>query len=93
MAHRFVPLLLLFLLAAVHAQIWGGRGSIPDVAELRLNLAEQLAANEQAQLRNTQLASEVRDLQDGLEMVEELARYELGMVRPNEIFVQVVRGN
>jgi cell division protein FtsB len=93
MAHRLVPLLLLVLLAVVHVQIWWGRGSITDVAELRLNLAEQQAANDQARLRNTQLSSEVRDLQDGLEMVEELARYELGMVKPNEIFVQVVPGN
>ena len=43
----------------------------------------------QAQQANEQLASEVRDLKEGLEMVEEKARMELGMVKPNEVFVNV----
>ncbi|MDP1783744.1 MAG: septum formation initiator family protein, partial [Hydrogenophaga sp.] len=38
-----------------------------------------------------QLVSEVRDLQEGLDMVEELARAELGMVKPNEIFLQIAQ--
>ena len=44
--------------------------------------------NQQAQGENERLASEVRDLKEGLDMVEEKARSELGMVKPNEIFVQ-----
>ena len=47
--------------------------------------------NTQAQLRNDQLTAEVRDLKEGLEMVEEKARYELGMIKPNEIFVQFTK--
>ena len=42
-------------------------------------------------LANGQLAAEVRDLKEGLEMVEEKARMELGMVKTNEIFVQISR--
>ena len=42
-----------------------------------------------AQLQNGTLAAEVRDLKEGLEMVEEKARLELGMVKPNEIYVQI----
>jgi cell division protein FtsB len=53
------------------------------------DLSEQLARNEQAKSRNEQLQAEVRDLKEGLEIVEEKARTELGMVKPNEIFVQV----
>jgi hypothetical protein len=49
------------------------------------------AHNQQAQLANGQLAAEVRDLKEGLEMVEEKARMELGMVRANEIYVQISR--
>ena len=45
--------------------------------------------NQEAKLRNEQLGNEVRDLQEGLDMVEELARQDLGMVKPNEIFVQI----
>ena len=89
MSARWVPLLLIALLALVHAQLWLGRGSIPHVAELQHKLAQQKVENAQAQQVNDRLNSEVRDLKEGMEMVEEKARSELGMVRPNEIFVQV----
>ena len=52
-------------------------------------LDEQRVKNIKAQVGNDQLAAEVRDLKEGLEMVEEKARSELGMIKPNEIFVQV----
>ena len=50
---------------------------------------EQQRKNTKVQLANDLLAAEVRDLKEGLEMVEEKARQELGMVKPNEIFVHV----
>lgn len=59
--------------------------------EMQQRLDEQLAKNAQAQVSNEQLAAEVRDLREGLEMVEEKARMELGMVKPNEIFVQIAK--
>jgi cell division protein FtsB len=88
-ANRLIPVLLIALLAIVHAQLWYGRGSIASVAEMERKLEAQKAANAKAQQANEQLASEVRDLKEGLETVEEKARMELGMVKPNEIFVQV----
>ncbi len=89
MGSRIVPAILLLLLVLFHAQLWMGRGSVPSVREMQQRLDEQLAKNAQAQLANDQLAAEVKDLQEGLEMVEEKARSELGMVKPNEIFVQI----
>ena len=89
MGNRFVPAILVLLLALFHAQLWTGRGSIPTVREMQLRLDEQLARNKEAEARNEQLAAEVKDLQEGLQMVEEKARSELGMVKPNEMFVQV----
>ncbi len=89
MGRRVVPAFLLLLLLVVQAQIWFGRGSVPAVARLTEQLHAQDQLNEQAQLVNDQLAAEVRDLKEGLEMVEEKARLELGMVKPNEIFVQI----
>ena len=82
MTSRIVPAVLLVLLVVIHAQLWVGRGSLPNVTALQ-------PANAQARLTNEQLASEVEDLRAGLGMVEERARIELGMVKPNEIFVQV----
>jgi cell division protein FtsB len=52
-------------------------------------LQAQQQANDTARLRNQRLAAEVSDLKEGLEMVEEKARSELGMVKPDEILVQL----
>ena len=89
MGNRLVPALLIVLLAIVHAQLWFGRGSIGNVAVMRQKLEAQKAANTQAQEANERLASEVRDLKEGLEIVEEKARSELGMVKPDEILVNI----
>ncbi|HNR82243.1 septum formation initiator family protein [Ottowia sp.] len=89
MTSRVVPAILLLLLVVIHAQLWVGRGSLPNVSALQRKLDQQRSANQQARRVNEQLASEVEDLRAGLGMVEERARIELGMVKPNEIFVQV----
>lgn len=83
------PAVLLLLLAIVQAQLWFGRGSLPAVARLTEQLDAQNQQNKQAQLANDRLAAEVRDLKEGLDMVEEKARRELGMVKPNEIYVHI----
>ena len=88
---RWVTALLVGLLVVVHGQMWFGRGSVTQVQELRNELATQKQANELARQQSEQLVNEVRDLREGLDMVEEKARSELGMVKPNEIFVQVQR--
>jgi cell division protein FtsB len=88
---RWVTALLVGLLVVIHGQMWFGRGSVTQVQELRNELAALKQANELARQQNEQLANEVRDLREGLEMVEEKARSELGMVKPNEIFVQIQR--
>jgi cell division protein FtsB len=86
---RFITLLLLGLLGLVQAELWFGGGGVPRVMELQARLKTQNAANELARKRNDQLLAEVRDLKEGLEMVEEKARYELGMLKPDEILVQI----
>ena len=88
---RAVAVLLIGLLAVIQAQLWLGRGSVGDVAHLRQKLEDQKAHNALAQQANGQLAAEVRDLHEGLDMVEEKARGELGMVKPNEILVQIAK--
>ena len=89
MGRRHVPAVLLVLLLALQAQLWFGRGSIPNVAQLTQELEQQKQSNAQAVLANERLDAEIRDLREGLETVEEKARMELGMVKPNEIFVQL----
>lgn len=86
---KIVTAALAVLLALVHAELWFGDTGVPRVFDLRERMREQDSANQQARLRNAQLVAEVRDLREGLEMVEEKARAELGMIKPDEILVQV----
>jgi cell division protein FtsB len=88
---RTVTLLLLGLLAIIHAELWFGKGGVPRVRELRAKLAVQDKENAAATARNMQLKAEVLDLKEGLAMVEEKARFELGMLKPNEIYVQITQ--
>lgn len=91
MENRFVPALLISLLLILHAQLWFGRGSVPNVAKLSEQLKEQHRHNALALLANERLEAEIYDLKEGLEIVEEKARSELGMVKANEIYVQIAR--
>lgn len=86
-----IPAILLCLFGLLQLQLWTGRGSLPDVSKLRKNLEDQKTANLRAQHTNERLESEVNDLKEGIEMAEERARQELGMVKPNEILVQIAR--
>jgi cell division protein FtsB len=88
---RPLNLVLLGLLLLLQAQLWLGRGSVPDVIRLRQVLKDQKQHNAESRLANDRLSAELHDLKDGLEMVEERARSEIGMVKPNEIFVQIAR--
>lgn len=88
---RYISIALVALLALVHAELWFGKGGVPRMMELRARLAEQQAANQTARARNAQLVAEVRDLKEGLEMIEEKARFDLGMIKPDEILIQLSR--
>jgi cell division protein FtsB len=86
---RLVTLALVVMLALVNVELWFGKGGMPRKLELESALQAQRADNDAKRARNEKLAAEVRDLKEGLEMVEEKARYELGMVKPDEILVQI----
>ena len=87
---RWVIGALVLLLIAIQAQLWLGQVSLPALLELRGAVAEQRAENERAEARNEELAAEGANLKEGTEALEERARYELGMIREDEVFYQVV---
>jgi cell division protein FtsB len=88
---RWVTVVLVALLVGVQADLWLGKAGLPYVMGLRKQLEAQLARNELASQRNARVAAEVSDLKEGLEMVEEKARAELGMVKADEILVQITQ--
>jgi cell division protein FtsB len=85
---RSVTLVLLVLLGLVHLELWFGRSGMPRVRELGRAASEQHDRNAEARLANERLSAEVDDLRDGLETIEERARLEHGMIRPDELLVQ-----
>jgi cell division protein FtsB len=91
MLTRPVPLILLALLLILQGQLWLGRGSVNKVWQLQEQLQEQKKQNAQAELGIERSRAELRDLREGLEMVQERARREIGMVKANEIFVQIAK--
>lgn len=91
MGNRIVPAALIALLVILHGQLWFGRGSVPNVSSLLRQLDEQHASNAKAARNNERQEAEISDLREGLEIVEEKARSELGMVKANEIFVQIAK--
>lgn len=78
------------IVLALQYPLWIGKGSWMRVWELDRQLAGQRAVNETLKARNEALDADVRDLKQGHEAVEERARLELGMIRKDEIFYQVV---
>lgn len=87
---RWVTLVLLGVLLLLQWPLWFGERSWPEVRQLRVNLDAQHQANEQAREQNQRLEDEARDLQHGMQAVQDRARREMGMVKPDEIFVQIL---
>ena len=87
---RILLAVLLLLLLALQYKLWFGEGGYRDVQRLALRVEEQARENEVLAQRNRELQAEVEDLRQGLEAIEERARSELGMIKEDEEFYQVV---
>lgn len=81
---------LMAILIALQYGLWFGRGGRLDVQDVRAQIAAQSESNAELEARNRGLAAEVMDLKEGLDAIEELARSEMGMVRHDEIFFQMI---
>ena len=86
---RILTYVFLALVVLLQYPLWLGKGGWLRVWDLDRQVAGQKKISEDLKRRNAGLDAEVRDLKEGLEMVEEKARFELGMVKPDEILVQV----
>ena len=87
---RLLAVALVLLIAAIQTPLWFGKGGWLRVFELRQEVQSAQAHNEQLRQRNAALEAEVRDLKTGHEAVEERARSELGMIKQDEIFYQLI---
>jgi cell division protein FtsB len=87
---RWIALILLIMLVALQVKIWTGNGSMQVVDGLRASVSKQAAENQRLQQRNQAMAADVFDLKHGDQAIEARARTELGLIKPGELFYQVV---
>jgi len=87
---KWLLAILIILFIVLQHKIWVADGGMSDVYRIRNDVEQQKKTNAKLKERNQALEAEVRDLKQGLEAVEERARSELGMVKENEIFYQIV---
>jgi cell division protein FtsB len=87
---RVLTLTLAALIVLLQYPLWLGKGSWLRVWEVDQQIRAQRDTNRRLQARNSALEAEVRDLKVGQEAIEERARSELGMIRQDEIFFQVL---
>jgi cell division protein FtsB len=79
---------LVALLVLLQYPLWFGKGGLLRVRDMERQVAAQRDVNQTLEVRNASQEAEVRDLKSGYEAVEERARYELGLVKEGEVFVQ-----
>jgi cell division protein FtsB len=87
---KLVTLALIALVALLQYPLWLGKGSWLRVWEVDQQLRAQRETNQKLRVRNAALDAEVRDLKQGLDAIEERARSELGMIKQDEIFFQIL---
>jgi cell division protein FtsB len=87
---KTLALILAGLLLGLQYPLWIGKGSWTKVWELERVLAQSRDGNAKLKARNDAMDAEVRDLKEGLDAIEERARLELGMIRKDEVFYQIV---
>ena len=87
---RLLTLIFVLLIAALQYPLWLGKGSWLRVWDLNQQIAAQKEENATLKARNDMLDAEVRDLKQGYAAIEERARSELGMVKQDEVFYQVL---
>ena len=87
---KYLPHTLFALILAIQYPLWMGKGSWLKVWEFSRQVDQQKAKNMQLATRNAGLDAEVRDLKQGIDAVEERARVELGMIKSDEVFYQIV---
>ena len=87
---RWIAVILILLLIGLQLKLWTGNGSMREVDTLRVAVKKQTDDNAKLLQRNQAVGADVLDLKHGDQAVEARARTELGLIKPGEVFYQVV---
>ena len=90
---RLIAVGFLFLLLLIQYPLWLGKGGWLRVWDMERQVTQAQMQNQKLKERNGKLESEINDLKTGTDAVEERARFELGMIKKDEIFVQILDPN
>jgi len=87
---KLTTALFVILLILLQYRLWFGNGSLTEVHHLEDQISKVEQENESLKERNLSLAAEVHDLKQGHDAIEERARSEMGMIKYDETFYQIV---
>ena len=87
---RLFTLVLMLVLVLLQQKLWFGKNGLVEYRQTSEDVIRQQADNQQLKERNQMLYKEIDDLKSGLEAIEELARNDLGFVKPTETFYRII---
>ncbi|HAT6976788.1 TPA: cell division protein FtsB [Legionella pneumophila] len=87
---RPIFIILIIALVALQHKLWLGDGNIIQWIKLEKKLEAHKSQNDKLATRNKALEADIKELKSGDQALEEQARYELGMIKQNEVYYQFV---
>lgn len=87
---KIIGLILVVLIVSLQYRIWWGEGSVREINALTLKIQEQADINSQLKKQNDTLANEIQAIRTNPELLEEIAREKLGLIKPNETFYRII---
>ena len=87
---KFLTFIFIILILALQYPLWLGKGGWLNVISLHKQIDQQLKVNEQIKSENDILLAVVQDLKNGTDVIEGKARFDLGLIKKNEIFFLII---
>ena len=85
---RVIVLCLVIVILSLQYKLWFGNDGLIEWMHLSKQLAEKNQDNKASASRNFSIATDIAELKRGEEGIEERARYDLGMVKQDEVYYQ-----
>ena len=87
---KWIALILVTIFVALQYRIWFGESSFREIKLQRDKVESVKDENKELSLRNQKIMAEINDLRDGVDAIEERARYQLGMIKEGETFIRIL---
>ena len=88
---KWLATILLVVFISLQYRIWFGQSSFQKIQQQENKVSQIKLENDELQLRNQKLLAEIKDLRKGVDSVEERARFQLGMIKEDEVFFRLIK--